>query len=92
MGMMTLNAARLASRGTPLEETLSGLASWRDDSGMLIALKTLEYLRRGGRIRAAKSLIGGLLGWGLDPSLPTRTEKSCRLPTRAAMPGPTSGQ
>ncbi len=62
VGMMTLNAARLASRGAQLEEILSWLARWREDSGMVIALKTLEYLRRGGRIGAAKSLIGGLLG------------------------------
>ena len=32
------------------------------DLGLVICLKTLEFLRRGGRIGVAKSLIGGLLG------------------------------
>ncbi len=62
LGMMTLNAARLASRGAKLEEILAWLKRWREDSGLVISLQTLEYLRRGGRIGAAKSLIGGLLG------------------------------
>ncbi len=62
LGMMTLNAARLGARGAGLEEILSWLERWREDSGLVISLKTLEYLRRGGRIGAAKSLIGGLLG------------------------------
>ncbi|HSS64226.1 MAG TPA: DegV family protein, partial [Gammaproteobacteria bacterium] len=62
LGMMTLNAARLASRGAEVAEILSWLGRWREDSGLVISLATLEFLRRGGRIGAAKSLIGGLLG------------------------------
>ncbi len=62
LGMMTLNAARLASRGAEVDEILKWLSRWREDSGLVISLQTLEYLRRGGRIGAAKSLIGSLLG------------------------------
>ena len=61
-GMMVVNAARLAARGADTDTLLEWLTRWRDDTGMLFSLKTLEYLRRGGRIGAASSLIGGLLG------------------------------
>jgi len=62
LGMMVLNAARLAARGASTDEVLHWLARWREDTGLLFSLETLEYLRRGGRIGAASSLIGGLLG------------------------------
>ncbi len=62
LGMMTLNAARLASMGAGLDDVIRWLQRWRDDTHMVLCLATLEYLRRGGRIGAAKSLIGGLLG------------------------------
>ncbi len=62
LGMMTLNAARLAAKGADMVAMLEWLARWREDTGMVISLATLEFLRRGGRIGAAKSLIGGLLG------------------------------
>ena len=62
LGMMVLNAARLAARGAGTDEILQWLERWREDTGLLFSLETLEYLRRGGRIGAASSLIGGLLG------------------------------
>ena len=62
LGMMTLNAARLAAGGADKATLLEWLEKWREDSGMVLCLATFEYLRRGGRIGAAKSLIGGLLG------------------------------
>jgi len=49
------------------EEILRWLERLRVDSGMVICLKTLEFLRHGRRIGAAKSLIGGLLG--LPPTI-----------------------
>ena len=67
LGMMTLNAARLAGDGASMDEILHWLARWREDTGLVFSLPTLEYLRRGGRIGAAKSLLGGLLG--LQPIL-----------------------
>ncbi|MDX1434155.1 MAG: DegV family protein, partial [Gammaproteobacteria bacterium] len=60
-GFMVLNAARLAERGAALDDILAWLARWRDDTGMIFTLGTLEYVRRGGRIGRARSLIGNLL-------------------------------
>ena len=62
LGMMTLNAARLAALGADTDTLLAWLARWREDSGMVFSLQTLDYLRRGGRIGAAQALVGGLLG------------------------------
>lgn len=62
LGMLVRNAARLAQRGAGMDEILHWLSIWRADSGMLLSVATLEFLRRGGRIGAAQSLIGGLLG------------------------------
>lgn len=62
LGMMALNAARLAETGAELSVILDWLGRWREDTGLLFSLQTLEYLRRGGRIGAASALLGGLLG------------------------------
>ncbi|MCP5155374.1 MAG: DegV family EDD domain-containing protein [Ectothiorhodospiraceae bacterium] len=73
LGMMTLNAARLAASGADADTILEWLGRWRDDTGLVFTVATLEYLRRGGRIGAAKSLLGGLLG--LRPVLGFREGK-----------------
>jgi DegV family protein with EDD domain len=62
LGMMTLNAARLSAKGASMEDLIHWLERWREDTGLVFSLATLEFLRRGGRIGAAKSIIGGLLG------------------------------
>ncbi len=61
LGLMARNAARLAARGADTDTLLRWLAHWREQSGMVFAVATLEYLRRGGRIGAASSMIGSLL-------------------------------
>ena len=61
LGLMARNAARLAARGADTETLLHWLARWREQSGMVFAVATLEFLRRGGRIGAASSMIGSLL-------------------------------
>ncbi len=63
MGLMALNAARLAERGAATDEIISWLRRWREDTGLVFTIATLEYLRRGGRIGAARSLLGSLLGF-----------------------------
>ncbi|MGI9332625.1 MAG: DegV family protein [Gammaproteobacteria bacterium] len=60
-GMLVLNAARLAGRGASLDVLLEWIAHWKRDTGMLFSLATLEYLRRGGRIGAARAALGSLL-------------------------------
>ncbi len=62
LGMLVRNAARYAQQGASMDEILHWLSIWKADSGLLLSVATLEYLRRGGRIGAASSLIGGLLG------------------------------
>ena len=62
LGLMTLNAARLAARGANADEILRWLERWRSDSGLVVSLATLEFLRRGGRISSTSSLIGNFLG------------------------------
>jgi len=70
LGLMARNAARLAARGADTNTLLHWLYRWRESSGMVFAVGTLEYLRRGGRIGAASSMIGTLLN--LRPVLTLR--------------------
>jgi DegV family protein with EDD domain len=62
LGLMASNAARLAARGVDLDGITLWLDRWRAGTGLVFTLSTLEYLRRGGRIGAAKGVIGRLLG------------------------------
>ncbi|HEY5789136.1 MAG TPA: DegV family protein, partial [Gammaproteobacteria bacterium] len=62
LGLLARNAARLAARGADMATLLHWLERWRADSGLVVTLATLEYLRRGGRISGARSLLGSLLG------------------------------
>jgi DAK2 domain fusion protein YloV len=61
LGLLALCAARLAERGASTDEILRWLERWRQASACLFTVSTLEYLRRGGRIGRAQSLVGGLL-------------------------------
>ncbi len=70
LGMITLNAARLAQRGVSMDELLHWLGRWRAESGLVFCVATLEYLLRGGRIGRAQSALGNLLG--LRPILSLR--------------------
>ncbi len=63
LGLMAVSAARLAARGADLDTVTLWLKRWREDSGLVFSLATLDYLRRGGRIGAARSLIGKILGF-----------------------------
>jgi DegV family protein with EDD domain len=60
---LSLCAERLRARlesGCTADEAREYLAYFRDNSSLLIHAATLEYLRRGGRIGMAASLIGGV--------------------------------
>ena len=62
-GAMTLLAERLRARltrGCSLDEARAYIAYFIDNSLLLIHAATLEYLRRGGRIGRAASLVGGV--------------------------------
>lgn len=61
MGLVVLAAARLAAAGGDVDAVLERAAEARDGLGMWFAVDTLEYLRRGGRIGAARALLGSTL-------------------------------
>ena len=62
LGMMALNAARLAALGASMGDVLEWLRRWQRDTGVVFSLATLDYLHRGGRIGRAQWLTGKLLG------------------------------
>ena len=61
MGILTLAAAAAAERGEGAEEIVSMLTPAREQLRMWFAIDTLEYLRRGGRIGAARAWLGSAL-------------------------------
>jgi DegV family protein with EDD domain len=62
LGLQVLFASRLAQRGLPVDGIVSLLESVRERLHFLFVVDTLEYLRKGGRIGAARALMGSLLG------------------------------
>ncbi len=62
LGMIAIGASRLAARGMPTDEILGWVDTWKRSTSIVLTVATLEYLRRGGRIGAAKSMIGNMLG------------------------------
>ena len=60
-GLLAELATELAAAGLPAEEIARVVTKRREDLGVFLALDTLEYLRRGGRISGAQAAIGTLL-------------------------------
>jgi DegV family protein with EDD domain len=61
MGLCALGAASAAAAGADAEGVLARAEETRQSLKMWFAIDTLEYLRRGGRIGAARAWIGGAL-------------------------------
>jgi len=61
VGLCALAAARAAERGASRDECAAAAASVARRLHVAVALDTLEYLRRGGRLGRAQSFLGGLL-------------------------------
>ncbi len=61
LGFQVLRAAELAQRGRSRDEIVAALARMRSGIQILLTPDTLENLRRGGRISAAKAWVGALL-------------------------------
>jgi DegV family protein with EDD domain len=61
MGFLVEKAARMAQAGHALEEILAALKEQMRRSYVFAALKTLEYLKRSGRMHAAVAHIGEIL-------------------------------
>ena len=60
-GMLAELAVEMAGTGASAEEIATTLERRRDDLQVYLALETLEYLKRGGRISGAQAAIGTLL-------------------------------
>lgn len=61
MGFQVLAGAQKAQAGASFEQVVAAIMDVRDKSKIIFAPKTLEYLKKGGRIGAAGALIGSLL-------------------------------
>lgn len=60
LGMAVLAAARAAREGADVGEVVQAACSVSERLRIAVVLETLEYLRRGGRIGRARSLLGSL--------------------------------
>lgn len=60
-GMLAQMGARLAAEGKSGAEIAAVLTDRQKDIDLYVALDTLEYLKRGGRISGARAAIGGVL-------------------------------
>lgn len=61
MGMAIIGAAREAAAGGDAEQVLGAAERVREELDMWFAIDTLEYLRKGGRIGAARAWLGAAL-------------------------------
>ena len=61
LGAMVLCAAHLAERGATAAEIVEAVGKLREDLLIWFAVDTLEFLRRGGRIGAARAYVGTAL-------------------------------
>jgi DegV family protein with EDD domain len=61
LGLLVLAAARAARRGGDLDTAVDAVRDARARLDLWFCLDTLEYLRRGGRIGAARALLGAAL-------------------------------
>ena len=60
-GLLALMGAELAAAGHPAAEIAKALEARVPDMDLYVALDTLEYLKKGGRITSAQAAMGGLL-------------------------------
>ena len=60
-GLLAIMASEMAGTGAGADEIQAAVERRKHDSHLYVVLETLEYLKRGGRISAAKAAIGGIL-------------------------------
>ncbi len=73
LGFQVLAVARAAANGASLKECLQIAKKARDHTGILFAVRTLEFLHRGGRIGGAAAFVGTM--FNLKPILELRDGK-----------------
>ena len=62
MGILVLEAARMANAGFCAQEIIEHLENLRSNIGLYFVMNTLEYARRGGRIGAITAVAADTLG------------------------------
>jgi DegV family protein with EDD domain len=62
LGMMAVEAARMARDGKSVSEIVTRVNEIADRMNILFTLDTLEFLHKNGRVGKAQALLGGLLG------------------------------
>lgn len=83
-GMLAQMAAELAEAGASAAEIAQTVETRKADVDLYVALDTLEYLKRGGRISGASAAVGSVLG--IKPIITVidgRVEKADQVRTRA---------
>jgi DegV family protein with EDD domain len=60
-GLLAIMASEMAGASAGAAEIQDAVERRKHDSHLYVVLETLEYLKRGGRISAAKAAIGGIL-------------------------------
>jgi DegV family protein with EDD domain len=60
-GLVALEAARLAGEGADIAKILGRMEEIKERVDEVLALNTLKYLAKGGRIHRAKALVGSIL-------------------------------
>ncbi|HEY8167336.1 MAG: DegV family protein [Candidatus Limnocylindrales bacterium] len=60
-GLLAIMASEMAGGGAGADEIAATVERRKADSRLYVVLETLEYLKRGGRISAARAAIGGVL-------------------------------
>lgn len=60
-GVQVVRACEMRKKGCSVEEIIKELEIMRDNVHVFFAVDTLEYLKRGGRISAAKAAVGNML-------------------------------
>jgi DegV family protein with EDD domain len=73
LGFQVLTVARAVANGASLKECVKIAQKARENSGVLLTVKTLEFLHRGGRIGGAQAFLGTMLK--LKPILEVRGGK-----------------
>jgi DegV family protein with EDD domain len=61
IGALALRGATMAAHGAPAVEIAAEMNRLRRETTFFVALDTLDYLRKGGRISPARAAVGGLL-------------------------------
>ena len=61
LGLLVLEAAECLSRGMPVEDVLTRLTALRRHQLGAFVIRTLEFLRKGGRIGLVEGVVGSLL-------------------------------